>query len=260
MHRHRREDEIGYVLKGALEIRLGDGSRILETAGSPHCPRVPPRRSVTIDHSVALPVSAVPAGIDPGFRFGPRDRSGHWTARGSTRSRTSRIDSAGVAARWRLGSRSMQFPRVAAGARFLCMAGRSSASERLPDGDQGRRALVLFARRAMVDLIELTLESRPVRGPGGCQPGRRRGPPRGLAADLALVDMAPRRAPRCFAAFGTSRKLAASVTPVLGLTRRGDLAIKLRLFDLGVDDIVAIPSCRKNCSRGRSSSASRVRY
>ena len=31
------------------------------------------------------------------------------------------------------------------------------------------------------------------------------------------------------------------MTPVLGLTRRGDLKTKLRAFDLGVDDILAMP-------------------
>jgi DNA-binding response OmpR family regulator len=31
------------------------------------------------------------------------------------------------------------------------------------------------------------------------------------------------------------------VTPVLGLTRRGDLATKLQAFDLGVDDILTVP-------------------
>jgi two-component system alkaline phosphatase synthesis response regulator PhoP len=30
-------------------------------------------------------------------------------------------------------------------------------------------------------------------------------------------------------------------TPVLGLTRRGDLSTKLRAFDLGVDDVLAVP-------------------
>jgi two-component system alkaline phosphatase synthesis response regulator PhoP len=40
---------------------------------------------------------------------------------------------------------------------------------------------------------------------------------------------------------GASNTLAKSVTPVLGLTRRGDLKTKLRAFDLGVDDILAVP-------------------
>ena len=41
--------------------------------------------------------------------------------------------------------------------RFRIMAGRSSARRSQTDEDEGRRALVLYDRRAMVDLIELTL-------------------------------------------------------------------------------------------------------
>ena len=37
------------------------------------------------------------------------------------------------------------------------MAGRSASAKRQTDEDEGRRALVLYDRRAMVDLIELTL-------------------------------------------------------------------------------------------------------
>jgi DNA-binding response OmpR family regulator len=40
---------------------------------------------------------------------------------------------------------------------------------------------------------------------------------------------------------GASNTLRKSVTPVLGLTRRGDLRTKLRAFDLGVDDILTMP-------------------
>jgi DNA-binding response OmpR family regulator len=40
---------------------------------------------------------------------------------------------------------------------------------------------------------------------------------------------------------GASNTLRRSVTPVLGLTRRGDLATKLQAFDLGVDDILTVP-------------------
>ena len=43
------------------------------------------------------------------------------------------------------------------------------------------------------------------------------------------------------ARLGASNTVARSVTPVLGLTRRGDLKTKLRAFDLGVDDILTTP-------------------
>jgi DNA-binding response OmpR family regulator len=43
------------------------------------------------------------------------------------------------------------------------------------------------------------------------------------------------------ARFAKSDRLTANVTPVLGLTRRGDLATKLKAFELGVDDILTRP-------------------
>src|SRR5438094_658503 len=40
---------------------------------------------------------------------------------------------------------------------------------------------------------------------------------------------------------GVAGSLTGGATPVLGLTRRGDLQTKLRAFDLGVDDILTVP-------------------
>jgi DNA-binding response OmpR family regulator len=40
---------------------------------------------------------------------------------------------------------------------------------------------------------------------------------------------------------GVSDNTRRSVTPILGLTRRGDLATKLKAFELGVDDILTVP-------------------
>ena len=45
----------------------------------------------------------------------------------------------------------------------------------------------------------------------------------------------------CCNGLGTSNSLAGGATPVLGLTRRGDLQTKLRAFELGVDDILTVP-------------------
>jgi len=121
------------------------------------------------------------------------------------------------------------------------MAGRSGAQTSRVDEDEGRRALVLYDRRAMVDLIELTLNHglftvRAAASLAEVEP---------FLADwhphLALVDMEHDDSAALLSRLGTSRKPAATVTPVLGLTRRGDLATKLRAFDLGVDDIVTIP-------------------
>lgn len=107
--------------------------------------------------------------------------------------------------------------------------------------DDARRALVLHDREVLVDLIELTLNHGlfVVRS----------------AEDLAqaetilatwrphigLVDMDHVDSVALLQALGASSKPATGATPVLGLTRRGDLPTKLRAFDLGVDDILTVP-------------------
>ena len=68
LHRHQREDEIGYVLDGVLEVRLGQGTRVLEAGGLARLPR-------GIPHAVRNPLAtasrylfiAVPAGMDEWF-------------------------------------------------------------------------------------------------------------------------------------------------------------------------------------------------
>lgn len=59
--------------------------------------------------------------------------------------------------------------------------------------------------------------------------------------DLAVVDMENDDGPVLLARLGASQAMRRSSTPVLGLTRRGDLQTKLRAFDLGVDDILVVP-------------------
>ena len=59
--------------------------------------------------------------------------------------------------------------------------------------------------------------------------------------DLAVVDMENNDSSGLLARLGASRAMRRSATPVLGLTRRGDLPTKLRAFDLGVDDILVVP-------------------
>lgn len=58
---------------------------------------------------------------------------------------------------------------------------------------------------------------------------------------LAVVDMDLDDSTDLLGRLGASSNLTASTTPVLGLTRRGDLATKLKAFDLGVDDILTVP-------------------
>ncbi len=68
LHVHSREDEIAYVLEGALEVRLQDGTAILETGGVSRLPR-------TVPHALRNPLGttsrylflAVPGGLDGWF-------------------------------------------------------------------------------------------------------------------------------------------------------------------------------------------------
>jgi DNA-binding response OmpR family regulator len=107
--------------------------------------------------------------------------------------------------------------------------------------EEARRALVLHDRSSMVDLIELTLNH----GLFVVRAARDLDSAEHILSDwlphLAVVDMDHDDSTGLMRRLGASKTLAASVTPVLGLTRRGDLATKLRAFELGVDDILAIP-------------------
>lgn len=68
LHVHRREDEIGYVLQGALEIRHGDQTSVLETGGIARLPK-------NIPHAIRNPLEtpsrylfmAIPGGLDQWF-------------------------------------------------------------------------------------------------------------------------------------------------------------------------------------------------
>ncbi|HEX6139746.1 MAG TPA: response regulator transcription factor [Candidatus Limnocylindria bacterium] len=58
---------------------------------------------------------------------------------------------------------------------------------------------------------------------------------------MTVVDMDHDDSSALLQRLGTSNTLRRSVTPVLGLTRRGDLKTKLDAFELGVDDILTMP-------------------
>ena len=68
LHVHRREDEVGYVLEGALEIRLADQTMIVEAGGVAHLPK-------NIPHAIRNPLKTssrylfmtIPAGLDQWF-------------------------------------------------------------------------------------------------------------------------------------------------------------------------------------------------
>jgi DNA-binding response OmpR family regulator len=103
------------------------------------------------------------------------------------------------------------------------------------------RALVLHDRQLVVDLIELTLNHGlfVVRAANSLAQAEEI-----LATwqpHMTIIDMDHDDSTALLSRLGTSNKLSRSVTPVLGLTRRGDLATKLQAFDLGVDDILTVP-------------------
>ena len=68
LHLHRREDEIGFVVEGALEIRLGDRSEVLGAGGIARLPK-------GIAHAIRNPLETrsrylfmvVPGGLDRWF-------------------------------------------------------------------------------------------------------------------------------------------------------------------------------------------------
>jgi DNA-binding response OmpR family regulator len=106
---------------------------------------------------------------------------------------------------------------------------------------EARRALVLHDRPLVVDLIELTLNH----GLFVVRAARSLTEADAMLAEwrphLTVIDMDHDDSTALLGRLGASNTLTRSVTPVLGLTRRGDLKTKLRAFDLGVDDILTVP-------------------
>jgi DNA-binding response OmpR family regulator len=109
-----------------------------------------------------------------------------------------------------------------------------------PDPD-ARRAMVLHRQPLVVDLIELTLNHGlfVVRAAQSLAEAEAI-----LAAwqpHMTVIDMDHDDSTALLQRLGASNTLTRSPTPVLGLTRRGDLKTKLRAFELGVDDILTMP-------------------
>jgi DNA-binding response OmpR family regulator len=106
---------------------------------------------------------------------------------------------------------------------------------------EARRALVLHDRPLVVDLIRLTLNHglfvvRAARSLAEAETILSEWRPH-----MTVVDMDHDDSTALLQQLGASNTLTRSVTPVLGLTRRGDLKSKLKAFDLGVDDILTVP-------------------
>ena len=111
---------------------------------------------------------------------------------------------------------------------------------RAPESD-ARRALVLHDRPLLVDLIELTLNHGMFVVRAAADLAEAETILATWQPHMAIVDMDHVDAPEVLNRLGASNTLRQSDTPILGLTRRGDLPTKLRAFDLGVDDVLAMP-------------------
>ena len=104
-----------------------------------------------------------------------------------------------------------------------------------------RRVLVLHDQTLLVELIELTLNHGVFEVRGAADVAEAEAILPSWRPDVAVVDMDHGDGPALMAKLGASSSLQRSVTPVMGLTRRGDLKSKLRAFELGVDDILTVP-------------------
>lgn len=106
---------------------------------------------------------------------------------------------------------------------------------------EARGALVLHERPLVVDLIELTLNHGLFVVRAAASLAEAETLLASWTPHLAVIDMDHGDSESLLQRLGASNTMKGSVIPVLGLTRRGDLRTKLRAFELGVDDILAMP-------------------
>lgn len=107
--------------------------------------------------------------------------------------------------------------------------------------DEARRALQLVRSPTVANLVQLALNHglfvvRTARDLAEAESILMESRPH-----LAVVDMDHEDSTALLGRLGKADRLTASITPVLGLTRRGDLATKLKAFELGVEDIMNSP-------------------
>ena len=100
---------------------------------------------------------------------------------------------------------------------------------------------MLHDRRTVVDLITLTLNHGvfDVRAAGNF--AQAKAIMEEWRPNISVVDMDHDDSSALLKLLGTSNEMQRIGTPVLGLTRMGDLKTKLAAFDLGVDDILTTP-------------------
>jgi DNA-binding response OmpR family regulator len=104
-----------------------------------------------------------------------------------------------------------------------------------------RRALILNDHKLVGDLIEQSLNHglfvvRAARDLDAAESILA-----GWRPDLAVIDIDHEDGVTLLRRIGEADRLTGMVTPALALTRRGDLATRLKAFDLGVDDILTVP-------------------
>jgi DNA-binding response OmpR family regulator len=104
-----------------------------------------------------------------------------------------------------------------------------------------RRALILHTRPLVIDLIELTLNHGLFVVSAAATLAEAEAILARQRPHLAVIDMDHDDSTALLARLGASNAVARSTTPVIGLTRRGDLKTKLHAFELGVDDIITVP-------------------
>ena len=106
---------------------------------------------------------------------------------------------------------------------------------------EARRALVLHDRRVVVDLITLTLNHGVFDVRAASSFAQAKAIMEEWRPNISVVDMEHDDSSALLKLLGTSNEMRRIGTPVLGLTRMGDLKTKLAAFDLGVDDILTTP-------------------
>ena len=106
---------------------------------------------------------------------------------------------------------------------------------------QARRALVLHDRPLVVDLITLTLNHGVFDVRAASNLAEAKAILAEWAPNIGVVDMDNDDSTALLKLLGASNAMRRIGTPVLGLTRMGDLKTKLQAFDLGADDILTMP-------------------
>jgi two-component system, OmpR family, alkaline phosphatase synthesis response regulator PhoP len=106
---------------------------------------------------------------------------------------------------------------------------------------EARRALVLHDRPLVVDLITLTLNHGVFAVRATSNLAEAEAILASWRPHMTVVDMDHDDSTALLGRLGALNTLTRVLTPVLGLTRRGDIKTKLRAFELGVDDILTMP-------------------